>query len=126
VTFDPIRKVCLAETIYSNAAARLRPILGNEGSVMAAADGGLPLLTESDVDALAWQFLNSEYVGDVYAQYSLDQRIGNLLRRSGLVRVADDDLYNIIYNIILDRIMSGISSLPGKANRSPAAVRPTC
>ena len=90
---------------------------------MAAEGGGLPLLTNSEIDALAWQFLNSEHVGDVYAQYSLDQSIGNLLRRSGLVLVAHD---GDLYNIILDRSMSGISSLPGKANRSPAAVRPTC
>ncbi len=89
---------------------------------MAAASGNSPLLTDSDVDALAWQFLNSEYVGDVYKQNSLDQRLGNFLRRSGLVRVADD---GDLYNIILDRVMSGISSLNGRANSSRAAVRPT-
>jgi hypothetical protein len=90
---------------------------------MAAEGGGLPLLTNSEIDALAWQFLNSEHVGDVYPQYSIDRSIDNLLRHSGLVRVADDGDF---YNIILDRSMSGISSLPDKANRSPAAVRPTC
>jgi hypothetical protein len=85
---------------------------------MAAAGNNPPLLTDSDVEALVWQFLSSEYVGDVYAQWSLDQRLDNFLRRSGLVRVADD---GDLYNIILGRVMSDISSRAGRANKSRAA-----
>jgi hypothetical protein len=79
--------------------------------------GGEPFLTDSDVEALVWQFLNSEYVGgDTYARGSPDKRLQNFLRRSGLTRVADNgDLYNIIF----DRVMSGISRLSGSANTSP-------
>jgi hypothetical protein len=87
---------------------------------MASRGGDLPFLADSDVDALAWQFLNSDYVGDAYATRSLDQRLHNFLRRNGLVRVADD---GDLFNIILGRVMSSISSLPRTANQSPA-VRP--
>jgi hypothetical protein len=103
--------------------------LGSEGSVMAAAGSDRPLLTDSDVDALALQFLNSDYVGDAYARWSLDKRLRSFLRRSGRVRVADD---GDVYNIVLDRVMSGISSRPGRVNKlagrvtkSSAAVRPS-
>jgi hypothetical protein len=82
--------------------------------------GGEPFLTDSDVDALVWQFLNSEYVGETYARAPLDKRLHSFLRHSGLARVADNgDLYNIIF----DRVMSCISSLSETANKS-TAVRP--
>jgi hypothetical protein len=96
---------------------------------MAGAGSDRPLLTDSDVDALALQFLNSDYVGDAYARWSLDKRLRSFLRRSGRVRVADD---GDVYNIVLDRVMSGISSRPGRVNKlagrvnkSSAAVRPS-
>jgi hypothetical protein len=76
--------------------------------------GGEPLLTDSDVDALVWQFLNSEYVGDAYARGSLDKRLQNFLRRSGLARVADNGDH---YKIIFDRVTSDISSLRRTANK---------
>jgi hypothetical protein len=85
---------------------------------MATSGGDPPLLTDADVDALAWQFLNSDYVGEAYAKRSLDQLLQNFLRRNDLVRVADDgDLYNIIF----DRVMGNISSLLRPATQSPAA-----
>jgi hypothetical protein len=92
--------------------------LGSEGSAMATSGGDPQLLTDSDLEALAWQFLNSDYVGDAYAKRPLDQRLHNFLRRSGLIRVADN---GDLYNIILDRVMSFISRRPGRANKSPAA-----
>jgi hypothetical protein len=120
VTSGPIRKVCVAETMKSHRGMAAAD-LGSEGNVMAAAGSNPPLLTDSDVDAVALQFLNSDYVGDAYARWSLDKRLGCFLRRSGLVRVADD---GDVYNIVLDRVMSGIGSLPGRVNKSSAAVRP--
>ena len=125
VTSGPIRKVCVAETMKSRRGMAAAD-LGSEGSVMAAAGSDPALLTDSDVDALALQFLNSDYVGDPYARWSLDKRLRSFLRRSGRVRVADD---GDVYNIVLDR---GISSLPGRVNKlagrvnkSSAAVRPS-
>lgn len=87
-----------------------------------AATGGSLSLTDSDVDALAWQFLDSDYVSGLYARSSLDQCLSNFLRRRGLVRVADD---GDLFDLLLDRVMTGISRHPGTAARSLAAVRAT-
>lgn len=74
--------------------------------------GNPPLLTDSDVDTLAWGFLHSRYVGTTYAGWSLDRRLDTFLRRRGLTRVADD---GDLSNIVLDRIM---------AYRSPVGADP--
>ena len=74
--------------------------------------GNPPLLTDSDVDTLAWGFLHSRYVGTIYAGWSLDRRLDAFLRRRGLTRVADD---GDLSNIVLDRIM---------AYRSPIGANP--
>jgi hypothetical protein len=42
---------------------------------MASTLGGPLLLTDADVDALAWQFLNSGYTADTYADWLLDRRL---------------------------------------------------
>jgi hypothetical protein len=66
--------------------------------------GGIPpLLTDSDVDSLAWEFLNSSYVSATYADWPLDRRLDKFLRRRDLARVADD---GDLVNIALDRIMA--------------------
>ncbi|AKN18840.1 hypothetical protein B586_16900 [Mycobacterium haemophilum DSM 44634] len=88
---------------------------------MVAIGGNAPLLTDSDVESLAWQFLNSDYVSDVYGRWSLDRRLSTFLRRSGLIRVADD---GDLFNVILDRVMTGISSVAGRATTSHASLRP--
>lgn len=62
-----------------------------------------PLLTDSDVDTLAWGFLHSRYVGTIYGDWSLDRRLDTFLRRRGLTRVADD---GDLSRIVLDRIMA--------------------
>jgi hypothetical protein len=75
-----------------------------------AATAGEPSLSESDVDALARQFLSSDYVGGMYAKAPLDKRLSTFLRRSGMGAVADN---GDLYNIILDRVMAGITKRPG-------------
>ncbi|RAU95896.1 hypothetical protein DQP58_11180 [Mycobacterium colombiense] len=63
-----------------------------------------PLLTESDLDALASDFLQSHYVGSIYADWSPDRRLDVFLRRRGLVRVANDgDLSHNVLERIMDR-----------------------
>ena len=71
-----------------------------------------PLLTDSDIDALAWQFLNSAYAdNNAYADWPLDRRLDGFLRRQGLVRLAEDgDAYDLILNCALDYI--GVRSRP--------------
>ena len=67
------------------------------------------LLTDSDVDALAREFLRSSYLGPTYAGWSPDRRLDVFLRRKGLSRVADD---GDLSNIVLDRIMTQVSVPP--------------
>ena len=62
-----------------------------------------PLLTESDLDALASDFLQSHYLGSTYADWSPDRRLDVFLRRRGLARVANDG--DLSHNV-LERIMA--------------------
>lgn len=75
---------------------------------MASTVSGPPMLTDSDVDELAWQFLHSRYAEDAYADWPLDQRLDGFLRRRGLVRLADD---GDAYDLVLSRVMSYIGVL---------------
>jgi hypothetical protein len=69
--------------------------------------GGPPLLlSDSDVDALAGEFLRSRYLGPIYADWSPDRRLDTFLRRRGLPRVADD---GDLAKTVLDRIMTRVS-----------------
>lgn len=67
------------------------------------------LLTDTDVDALAREFLLSRYLGPIYADWSPDRRLDTFLRRRGLARVADD---GDLSTIVLDRIMVQVSAAP--------------
>jgi len=59
------------------------------------------LLTDSDVDALAREFLRSRYLGPIYADWSPDRRLS---------RVADN---GDLASIVLDRVMAHV----GRASR---------
>ncbi len=61
------------------------------------------LLTDSDVDVLASEFLQSRYLGPIYADWSPDRRLDTFLRRHGLSRVADN---GDLSEIVLLRIMA--------------------
>lgn len=67
------------------------------------------LLTDTDVDVLAREFLLSRYLGPIYADWSPDRRLDTFLRRRGLSRVADDGDLSMI---VLDRIMAQVSAAP--------------
>jgi hypothetical protein len=58
------------------------------------------LLTDSELDDLACEFLRSRYA--VYADWSPDRRLDAFLRRRGLSRVAND---GDLSDLVLDRIM---------------------
>lgn len=66
-----------------------------------------PLLTDGDVDALAWQFLHSPYADQTYADWPLDRRLDGFLRREGLARLVED---GDTYDLILDRVMTYIAA----------------
>jgi hypothetical protein len=93
-----------------------------------ASFGGDPLLvTDSDIHALTWEFLNSGYGGDEYAHWPLERRLHGFLRRRGLSRHADN---GDICNIIIDRVMTYISvrgrggSIASVAPSEPGAPTP--
>jgi hypothetical protein len=65
------------------------------------------LLSDSDVDALAGEFLRSRYLGPSYADWSPDRRLDTFLRRSDLPHVADD---GDLARTVLDRIMTRVSA----------------
>jgi hypothetical protein len=67
------------------------------------------LLTDSDVDDLAREFVRSRYLGPIYADWSPDRRLDTFLRRRGLPRVADD---GDLSRMVLDRIMAQVSVAP--------------
>ncbi|TVS85272.1 hypothetical protein [Mycobacterium helveticum] len=72
---------------------------------MASTVGGPHLVTDSDADALAWQFMHSDYADDIYADLPLDRRLDGFLRRQGLGRLTED---GDAHNLILNRVMACI------------------
>jgi len=76
---------------------------------MASTLSDLPSLTDSDIDALACQFLNSAYAdNNTYADWPLDRRLDGFLRRRGLVRLVDD---GDAYDLVLNRVMAHIGAV---------------
>jgi hypothetical protein len=75
---------------------------------MASTLGDPPLVTDFAVDALAWQFLNSAYADDTYADWPLDRRLDGFLRRRGLFRIAED---GDAYDLVLNRVMACIGAV---------------
>jgi hypothetical protein len=82
-------------------------------------------VTDRDVDALAWQFLNSDYVGDAYAQWRLDRRLDGFLRLHGLHRLADNgDICNILLGRVVAYRKAGLwPSAPRQLGQLVAAAR---
>ena len=92
---------------------------------MSAIGANPPLVSDRDVDQFAWQFLNSDYVDDIHANWPLERRLEGFLRNRGLARLADD---GDVCTIILDRVMTyrgqahgsiGSFFAPGRSLPSP-------
>jgi hypothetical protein len=69
---------------------------------------GSASLTDLEVDALAWEFLNSAYAAETYADWSLDRRLDGFLLRSGLDRVVQD---GDAYDLLLSQVMAHIGAV---------------
>jgi len=69
---------------------------------MGAMSGDSALFSNSDLDVLASQFLNSAYADKTYADWPLDRRLDGFLRRRGMFRIAED---GDAYDLVLDRVM---------------------
>ena len=75
---------------------------------MATARGDVPLLTDPDVDGLAYQFLDSDYAADAYINWPLERRLEGFLRNRGMAGVADDgDTCQILLDHVMRRINVG-------------------
>ena len=61
--------------------------------------------TREELDAIAWDFLGSEFAGQSYTDWSLDRRIDHYLLHAGLIDVAND---GSAYNALVERIMANI------------------
>ena len=79
------------------------------------------MLTDPDVDVLAYQFLGSDYAADAYINWPLEQRLEGFLRNRGMARVADD---GDTCHILLDRVMSYINVVRRGWGGLTAAVHP--
>lgn len=79
---------------------------------MTTAYGDPVMLLDSDVDLLAWQFLDSQYVDNAYADWPIDRRIEGFLRHRGMARIAD---HGDTVGILVSRVMSYMNIFgPGK------------
>ncbi|KAA1244625.1 hypothetical protein F0Q45_24815 [Mycobacterium simiae] len=88
---------------------------------MGYALGDAPLLTDTDVDKLAAQFLKSPYADRTkYCEWPLDRRLEGFLRRRELVRLAED---GDAYDLILNRVMAYLGA--ARPARRTTADRPT-
>ena len=62
-------------------------------------------LTRREFDAIAWDFLRSEFTGQIYADWPIDRRIDAYLQHHGLTDIVND---GSACNALLERVMTNI------------------
>ncbi len=62
-------------------------------------------MTEQELDMIAWNFLGSEFTGQVYAGWPMDRRVDAYLRHHGLIEVVND---GGTYDALLERVMANM------------------
>ncbi|MEN4473904.1 hypothetical protein [Mycolicibacterium cosmeticum] len=72
--------------------------------------------TTQELDAIAWEFLGSEFAGQLYCNWPIDRRISAYLLRHGPVALVND---GNACNAVVDRVMANI----GHALRSGLLAR---
>ena len=78
---------------------------------MKSRPAGEAVLTERELDALAWGFLGSEFARLVYADWTIERRIDAYLSRQGMAHVVNN---GDTYQVVLQRVFANI----GPARRS--------
>lgn len=68
-------------------------------------------LTRTELDALAWKFLRSEFAGPIHGNWPIDRRLDAFLLHHGPTELLVD---GSSYNDLLDRVMANI----GRAHRN--------
>ncbi len=64
-------------------------------------------LTRAELDAIAWRFLQSEFTGQIYADWPLDRRIDAYLLHQGPAELLND---GSAYDALLERIMANVGA----------------
>ena len=59
------------------------------------------------LDDVAWQFLSSEFAGEIYLDWPIDRRLDAFLRHRGFGELHDD---GTAYEALLDRVMANIGA----------------
>ena len=75
-------------------------------------------LTRREFDAIAWDFLRSEFTGQIYADWPIDRRIDAYLQHHGPADIVND---GSAFNALLERVMANI----GPALRNGVLAPPT-
>jgi hypothetical protein len=73
---------------------------------------------DTELDAMAWEFLGSVYSSEQYAGWPIDRRLDSYLRHRGLSNVADDGM---ISAMLLDRVLVYIASALDRGSLRPRA-----
>ena len=88
--------------------------------------GGRVELSQQQMQAMAWNFLRSEFTGQTYAHWPIDRRIDAYLRHRGQGHVANDGATN---NALLETVMANIGPALRrgvlKSSHTPTASRGT-
>ena len=59
------------------------------------------------LDDVAWQFLRSEFAGEIYLDWPIDRRLDAFLRHRGYGELHDD---GSAYEALLDRVMANLGA----------------
>ena len=62
-------------------------------------------MTEGQLDAIAWNFLRSEYTGQIYSDWPIDRRLDAYLLHYGPTELLNDGSE---YNALLESVMANI------------------
>jgi hypothetical protein len=81
------------------------------------APAGRTELTDQELDAVAWDFLNSEFTAKTYAIWPIDRRVDAYLRHCGLDSLIND---GAACEALIQRVMANI----GRALRRGLLVSP--
>lgn len=68
---------------------------------------------ESELDAMAWEFLGSQYAESRFANWPIDRRLNAYLLHRGLTNIADD---GTLCAALLDHVMVNIASARDKGS----------
>lgn len=62
-------------------------------------------VTREQLDAIAWQFLRSQFTSQIYADWPIDRRIDAFLLHYGPTELLND---GSVYEALLERVMANI------------------